>query len=64
MQVMPTRVSGDITYEKRTDVGQVADGVGSRTHEGLSPLPVFKTGAFNRSATHPDLSRLITLPYT
>ena len=36
---------------------------GIRTHEGLSPLPVFKTGAFNRSATHPDLSRLITLPF-
>ena len=26
---------------------------GIRTHERLSPLPVFKTGAFNRSATHP-----------
>ena len=24
-----------------------------RTHEGLTPLPVFKTGAFNRSATPP-----------
>ena len=24
-----------------------------RTHEGLSSLPVFKTGAFNRSATPP-----------
>ena len=29
-------------------------GGGIRTHEGLSPLPVFKTGAFNRSATPPD----------
>jgi hypothetical protein len=28
---------------------------GIRTHEELSPLPVFKTGAFNRSATHPQL---------
>ena len=27
---------------------------GIRTHEPLSRLPVFKTGAFNRSATHPD----------
>jgi hypothetical protein len=27
---------------------------GIRTHERLAPLPVFKTGAFNRSATHPD----------
>ena len=26
---------------------------GIRTHEGLAPLPVFKTGAFNRSATPP-----------
>jgi hypothetical protein len=26
---------------------------GIRTHEGVAPLPVFKTGAFNRSATHP-----------
>ena len=26
---------------------------GIRTHEGLAPLPVFKTGAFNRSATCP-----------
>ena len=24
-----------------------------RTHERLAPLPVFKTGAFNRSATLP-----------
>jgi integrase len=27
---------------------------GIRTHEPLSRLPVFKTGAFNRSATHPE----------
>ncbi len=26
---------------------------GIRTHGGLAPTPVFKTGAFNRSATHP-----------
>ncbi len=26
---------------------------GIRTHETFSRLPVFKTGAFNRSATHP-----------
>ena len=24
-----------------------------RTHDGLTPTPVFKTGAFNRSATPP-----------
>jgi hypothetical protein len=29
---------------------------GIRTHERLSPLPVFKTGAFNRSATHPEVA--------
>ena len=29
-------------------------GGGIRTHETLSGLPVFKTGAFNRSATHPE----------
>ncbi len=28
---------------------------GIRTHETLSRLPVFKTGAFNHSATHPWL---------
>ena len=28
-----------------------------RTHERLSPLPVFKTGAFNRSATHSQATR-------
>jgi len=26
---------------------------GIRTHDGLTPMPVFKTGAFNRSATSP-----------
>ena len=29
---------------------------GIRTHERLAPLPVFKTGAFNRSATLPYVS--------
>jgi hypothetical protein len=30
---------------------------GIRTHETLARLPVFKTGAFNHSATHPhDIS--------
>jgi hypothetical protein len=28
---------------------------GIRTHERLAPLPVFKTGALNHSATLPDL---------
>lgn len=26
-----------------------------RTHDGVAPMPVFKTGAFNRSATPPTL---------
>jgi hypothetical protein len=30
-------------------------GGGIRTHEGLSSLPVFKTGAFNHSATPPGV---------
>jgi hypothetical protein len=30
-------------------------GGGIRTHERRKPLPVFKTGAFNRSATPPIL---------
>ena len=29
-------------------------GGGIRTHERLAPLPIFKTGAFNRSATPPS----------
>ena len=37
MQVMPTRASGDITYEKITDVGQVADGVGFEPTKGFHP---------------------------
>ena len=31
---------------------------GIRTHETVARLPVFKTGAFNHSATHP--LRLVT----
>ena len=29
---------------------------GIRTHEGVAPLPVFKTGAFNHSTTHPHVN--------
>lgn len=32
-------------------------GGGIRTREELTPLPVFKTGAFSRSATPPDIVR-------
>ena len=39
--------------------GKVDNGVGEiRTHEGLSPLAVFKTAAFNHSATTPGLEVL------
>ena len=34
---------------------------GIRTHGGLSPSPVFKTGTFNRSVTHPINYLLCTL---
>ena len=44
----------DINYLSRGGWG------GIRTHETLSRLPVFKTGPFNRSGTHPcrDISGL------
>ena len=44
-----------IYYETPEDgFGGIGGGSGEiRTHEGLAPLPVFKTGAFNRSATLP-----------
>jgi hypothetical protein len=34
----------------------IGGGGGIRTHERLTPLPIFKTGAFNRSATPPTLA--------
>ena len=34
---------------------------GIRTHEELAPPPVFKTGAFNRSATHPCMKNQILI---
>jgi hypothetical protein len=34
-------------------IGRIGGEGEIRTHEGLAPLPVFKTGAFNRSATSP-----------
>ena len=34
---------------------RMADGVGFEPTKGYEPLPVFKTGAFNHSATHPGL---------
>jgi hypothetical protein len=41
--------------QTRTKLEQRGGGWGGiRTHEELAPPPVFKTGAFNRSATHPS----------
>ena len=37
-----------------SDINKLAGGGGGiRTHETVARLPVFKTGAFNHSATHP-----------
>jgi hypothetical protein len=57
----------NVEIRPRTHSGEGAFGVGGRgeirTHERLAPLPVFKTGALNRSATlpMPELLRLSTL---
>ena len=32
-----------------------------RTHERVAPLPVFKTGAFNRSATPPFYQKVLLI---
>jgi hypothetical protein len=42
-------------FSERRGLGNGGGGI--RTHEGLSSLPVFKTGAFNHSATPPTLSK-------
>jgi hypothetical protein len=47
----------DPVYFSGTVVG-FGGGGGIRTHERLSPLPVFKTGAFNRSATPPVIATI------
>ncbi len=44
---MRSRLKQDNIIEPNGGSGEI------RTHEGLAPLPVFKTGAFNRSATLP-----------
>jgi hypothetical protein len=46
-------------------VGQMEDGGGGgiRTHETLSGLTVFKTAAFNRSATPPKLTACNIVTY-
>ena len=32
---------------------------GIRTHEGVAPLPVFKTGPFNHSGTSPRMCKIL-----
>src|SRR6185503_14736064 len=45
-----------------SDAAEVTGGEGEiRTREGLATLPVFKTGAFNRSATSPARAALSQL---
>ena len=34
----------------------------SNPRESMNPLPVFKTGAFNHSATHPQIRQMTTMP--
>lgn len=38
---------------------EMAERVGFEPTKGYKPLPVFKTGAFSRSATSPDLREII-----
>ncbi len=45
----------DTLLENAQYRGLTGGGGGIRTHERLAPLPIFKTGAFNRSATPPNL---------
>ena len=48
------------THKKTPKYGAflcVAEEVGFEPTKGYKPLPVFKTGAFNRSATLPNLNR-------
>ena len=50
---MPSRKRRKLTDLGRIITGNIGGRGGIRTHEGRKPLPVFKTGAFNRSATRP-----------
>ena len=55
----PRAVRSRRVAEGRLGIGHARHRVGGsggiRTHEGRKPLPVFKTGAFNRSATLPGV---------
>jgi hypothetical protein len=55
--VHASRPDGGLEMLRRNSPQRGFDGGGGgiRTHEGLASLPVFKTGAFIRSATPPSL---------
>lgn len=48
--------SGVMLPPRHDDTHRVGGSGEIRTHERVSPSPVFKTGAFNRSATLPKES--------
>ena len=53
-QLLPaSRPATYVSRLKRCDKKVIGGWGGIRTHEELAPLAVFKTAAFNRSATHP-----------
>jgi hypothetical protein len=53
------QVPHSIKYDLMPALWNLRSGPGEiRTHETLSGLPVFKTGAFNRSATGPNFARV------
>ena len=44
-----------LDYLKHLYIKSDGGETGIRTQERVAPLPVFKTGAFNRSAIHPQI---------
>src|SRR5450759_3100252 len=56
------RLLGAAAHPSRRRAKPLQDGGGGgiRTHERLAPLPVFKTGAMNRSATPPRVASVAT----
>src|SRR5262249_25522287 len=50
------RVGGRPVLSRKITITSISSGGGSgiRTHDGLAPMPVFKTGALNHSAISPQ----------